>query len=203
MPATGTRGTTAPGQIPCWIIVVAASLGGLKAVRELTSGLPVEIPAAVVIVQHLTPTAPSHLAEILGTSTALPVKSAEEGEMLRPGTIYIAPPGRHILISRAGRVEFSDADPVQFVRPAASLLFTTAAERFEQHAIAVVLSGRGRDGAAGALSIKEHGGTVIAQDEATSDVYDMPLSAIRTGAVDSVLPLNQISGAIGVLIASG
>lgn len=132
------------------------------------------------------------MAEILARRVQLRVVEAREGEMVRPGTVYIAPPDHHLLIRPPGIVELSDAAQVHFVRPSADLLFSSLAEGFGERVIAVVLSGSGSDGAAGVRRVKKEGGTVIAQDEATSEFFGMPDAAARTGIVDRVVPLGEI-----------
>jgi two-component system, chemotaxis family, protein-glutamate methylesterase/glutaminase len=136
----------------------------------------------------------------LNRHTALTVKEAEAGDMLVPGTAFIAPPNKHLLVNPGGTLSLSDSELVHFVRPSADLLFESVAGSFKERAIAVVLTGTGNDGAMGVRAIKKMGGTVIAQDEATSDFFGMPGGAIQTGNVDFVLPLNEIAPALVTLV---
>jgi len=182
------------------VVALAASTGGLRALQEICAALPVDFPAAVVVVQHIPPDHKSMLAEILGKWIDLPVTEAQDGDWLHPGTVAIAPPNRHLLVSSGGTLHLSDAQPVHFVRPSADVLFGSVAQNIQQRAIAVVLTGGGSDGAKGAHEIKQAGGVVIAQDEATSEVFGMPRAAIKTGCVDFVLPLNKIATTLMVLI---
>jgi two-component system chemotaxis response regulator CheB len=175
-----------------WIVALAASAGGLAALSRVLSDLPADFPAAVVVVQHLDPHHRSWMAEILARRVHLRVKQAEEGESLLPGTVYLAPPGRHLLVRPPGVLELSDAAQVHFVRPSADLLFSSLADSFGDRVIAVVLSGSGRDGADGVREVKREGGMVIAQDEASSEFFGMPGAAARTGDVDRVVPLDEI-----------
>lgn len=175
------------------VVAIAASAGGLQAISEILSALPSDFPAAIVVVQHMAPNYRSYLAEILGRRTPLWVKQAKPGDLLHPGRVYIAAPGRHLLLSRNGTLAFSDAGKVNFARPSANVLFESLAASFQARAIAVVLTGRDGDGAVGVEVIKQQGGTVVAQDEATSKCFSMPKSAIATGSVDFVLPLNAIA----------
>lgn len=158
--------------------------------------LPENFPAAIVIVQHIAPQYPSYLCEILSQRTALRVKQAEHGELLRPGTVYTPVPDRHLLINPDGTFYLSDSEKMNFVRPCADKMFMSLAKTYKTRTIAIVLTGRDSDGALGVLAIKKYGGVVIAQDEATSECFSMPKSAIDTGKVDLVLPINAISAAL-------
>jgi two-component system chemotaxis response regulator CheB len=170
------------------VVACAASAGGLRALSEVLSGLPSDFPAAVVVVQHLDPRHRSLMAEILSKRTVLRVKQAEEGERLQPATVYIAPPNRHLLVNPDGTLTLSQSELVHFLRPSADLLFESVAASFRERAIGVVLSGTGRDGSMGVTAIKKMGGTVIAEDMATSEFSGMPTAAVATGDVDFVLP---------------
>jgi two-component system, chemotaxis family, protein-glutamate methylesterase/glutaminase len=182
------------------IVALASSAGGLRALMELLSALPSDFPAAMVIVQHLDPRHRSLMADILSRHTSLRVKHAEEGEPVLPGTVFIAPPNKHLLVNPGGRLSLSDSELVHFVRPSADLLFESVAGSFRDRAIAVVLTGTGSDGAMGVRAIKKMGGTVIAQDEATSEFFGMPGGAIQTGNVDFILPLSEIAPALVTLV---
>jgi two-component system chemotaxis response regulator CheB len=175
-----------------FIVTVAASAGGLRALERLISDLPAGFPAALMVVQHLDRNHPSILAQILGRHTQMAVREARDGEPVQPGVIYLAPPDRHLVAGLDGRVVLSRDDLVHYLRPAADRLFESAAVAFGPRTIAVVLTGTGLDGATGVTAVKRGGGTVIAQDEASSEYFAMPDAAIRTGDVDFVLPLNEI-----------
>lgn len=185
------------------IVVVGASAGGLRALTELLSALPADFPLAILIVQHLDRRHRSLLAEILERRTGLHVKQAQDGDHLRAGTVYIAPPDRHLLVNPDGTLSLSQSELVHFVRPSADLLFESAAAKYRERAIAVVLTGTGSDGSMGVRAIKKMGGTVIAQDESSSEFFGMPSSAIRTGCVDFVLRLEEIPGALVTLVKEG
>ncbi len=174
------------------IVGIATSAGGLHALVRVLCRLPANFPAAIAIVQHLSPNNPSLLAEILSRSCALKVKQAEDGEQLRAGTVYIAPPDHHLLIQADGTLTLSQTARVNYARPAADPLFESMAKAFHERAIAVVLTGMGQDGAKGIQAIKQAGGMTMAQSAATAQFSSMPLAAIRTHAVDLVLPLEQI-----------
>jgi two-component system chemotaxis response regulator CheB len=179
---------------------MAASAGGLQALGVVFANLPSWLPAAIVVVQHLDPHHRSRMAEILAKRTPLHVGEAMEGEQLQPGHVHIAPPDRHLLVNPDGSLTLSQSELVHFVRPSADLLFESAAAAFGNQVIAVVLTGTGSDGAMGVTAVKKMGGTVIAQDEVSSDFFGMPRAAIKTGAVDLVLPLAKIPSAIVALV---
>jgi two-component system chemotaxis response regulator CheB len=143
------------------------------------------------------------MADILGRRTTLDVKQAEAGDQVRPGRIYIAPPNRHLLVNPGGLLSLAETELVHFVRPSADLLFESVAASYKHRAIAVVLTGTGSDGTMGVQAIKKMGGTVIAQDEATSEFFGMPSAAILTGSVDFVLPLKEIASALATLVTTG
>jgi two-component system chemotaxis response regulator CheB len=185
------------------IIAFASSAGGLKALSHVFAALPADFPPSIVVVQHLDPRHRSLMADILKRRTNLVVKEAEEGETLRPGTVYIAPPNKHLLVNPDATLSLSQSELVHFVRPSADLLFESVAGSFKERAIAVVLSGTGADGAMGVQAIKKVGGTVLAQDEASAEFFGMPRAAFETGCVDFVLSLGEIPGALRTLVANG
>ena len=178
------------------VVGLAASAGGLNALIRVLSGLPGNLPAAVVVVQHLEPTHRSMIAPILDRRTELQVTEARDGEWLADGHAYVAPPDRHLLVNANGTLSLTQSELVHFVRPSADLLFESLAASCKQRAIAVVLSGTGIDGSLGITAVKKMGGSVIAQDEASAEFFGMPSAAIETGAVDLVLPLEEVPRAI-------
>ncbi|MEA2591816.1 MAG: two-component system, chemotaxis family, protein-glutamate methylesterase/glutaminase [Actinomycetota bacterium] len=184
------------GAPPFELVAIASSAGGLAALTSVLSGLPGAFPAAVVLVQHLDPRHKTLLADMLGRRTELRVKMAEEGDHLTGGCVYIAPPNYHLVVNAGGTLSLSQSELIHFLRPSADILFESVAARFAARAIAVVLSGTGSDGARGVQAIKKAGGTVIAQDEDTSEFFGMPSASIATGTVDIVLPLALISSAL-------
>ncbi|HEY9669003.1 MAG TPA: chemotaxis protein CheB [Coleofasciculaceae cyanobacterium] len=167
------------------------------------SALPKDFPAAITVVQHLSPQYRSYMAQKLSQHTAWRVKQATQGEWLRPATVYVCVPDKHLLVNSDGRLCLSDGAKVNFVRPAADKLFESVANTYKTRAIAVVLTGRNNDGAQGVLAIKQQGGIAIAQDEATSECFSMPKNAIDTGKVDFVLPLDAIAPTLVNLLTHG
>jgi len=185
------------------VVAMAASAGGLNALGRVLAELPGDFPAAVVVVQHLDPRHRSLMADILSRRTPLQVSEAQEGDRLNPGRVYIAPPNRHLLVNTDGSLTLTQSELVHFVRPSADLLFESVAASYKARCIAVVLTGSGGDGAMGVGAVKKMGGTVIAQDEATSEFWGMPGAAVKTGSVDFVLPLEEIPTALTMLVKRG
>jgi two-component system, chemotaxis family, protein-glutamate methylesterase/glutaminase len=181
------------------VIVLAASAGGLAAISEVLSGLSMDFPAPIVIVQHLEPYHPSRMVEILRYRFLMPIKQAEEGDVLQSGKIYIAPPNYHVLVNPDSTLSLSSAPKVNFSRPAADLLFESAAISLQGRAIAVVLTGRGQDGAMGIQAIKQGGGLVLVQNQSTATYFGMPGAAIATGVVDYILPIDKIAAKLVAL----
>ncbi len=165
--------------------------------------IPQDFPLPILVVEHQLPGSKSLLPSILDRSTALTVKQAEDGEIARPGTVYVAPTDTHLVIGAGRRLELLDSAPVRFQRPSANVLFQSLADHVDGAAVVIVLSGMGRDGADGAVAVKGAGGRVMAQDEASAEYFGMPGAAIATGAVDRVLPAAEIGPALRVMVDSG
>ena len=185
------------------VVALAASAGGLTALSSVLADLPAGFPAGILVVQHLDPRHRSLMADILNRRTRLEVKQAEDGDHLAPGRVYIAPPNRHLLLNGDGSLSLTQTELVHFVRPSADLLFESVAAGYKDRAIAVVLSGSGGDGSMGVKAIKKMGGTVLAQDQSTSEFFGMPGAAIDSGNVDFVLPLEEIAPALVALVMKG
>src|SRR3954453_791341 len=178
---------------PFRLVVVAASAGGIAALTELLANLTGIFPAAIAIVQHRAPRAPNVLAHVLNRRSAIPVTDARDGELFRPARAYLAPADHHLLVNADGTFSLTQSAKLHGTRPAAEMLFESAARSLKERIIAVVLTGANGDGENGVRTVKQMGGTVIAQDEATSEFFDMPRTAIGTGMVDFILPLHQIA----------
>lgn len=170
------------------LVVLGASAGGLKAIGELLAGLPATFGAPIVAVLHLDPSHLSHLAPLLQRTTALRVEVAKTRQLLRAGFVYVAPPDRHVEV-RGNRLELTRKPRVRFSRPSIDLLFASAAKSYGDQVIAVILSGTGSDGSAGAATVRTEGGLVIAQDPKTAQSSGMPANAIASKSVDIVLPI--------------
>lgn len=185
------------------VVAMATSAGGLTALNTILSNLPADFPACIVIVQHLDPRHRSLMAEILSRRTPLRVKEVQEDDRLSPGTVYIAPPDRHLLVNPDGTFSLTQSELVHFVRPSADLLFESVAACLKDRVIAVVLTGSGGDGAMGVRAVKKMDGTVIVQDEKSSEFPGMPSAAIQTGCADFILPLGEIASALVTLVIKG
>ena len=185
------------------VVAVASSAGGITALSQLLGALPTDLPVPVLVVQHLDRRHETVLAQVLARRTPMLVKLAEAGERAEPGTVYVAPPNRHLLVSATGVLNLSDSELVHFVRPSADLLFESVAGAFGSRAIACVLTGTGRDGSMGVSAVKSRGGTVIVQDPASAEFSGMPQAAVDAGEVDFVLPLGEIADVIRGLVAAG
>lgn len=186
------------------VLVIGSSTGGPQALQVLMRGLGPVLPRLpVLITQHMPPTFTTILAEHLAGTTARPAHEGRDGEALTPGTIYVAPGARHMRIVNNGGgrgIAIGDDPPVHFCKPAVDPLFASAAEAFGAAALAVILTGMGSDGADGAARIAAAGGSVIAQDEATSVVWGMPGTAAEAGVCAGVLPLPEIAPKIVGLV---
>ncbi|MDR5735959.1 chemotaxis protein CheB [Caballeronia sp. LZ025] len=176
------------------IVVIAASMGGLDVLRTIVSGLPADFPASIFVVMHIGAW-PSRLPQILAADSRLPVVHASDGEAIAVGTVYIAPPDRHMLLADE-RIVLSTAPKENFARPAADPLFRSAAVNFGDRAIGVVLTGKLDDGAAGLKAIHACGGYTIIQDPSTCVAPDMPQAALKAVPPDVVAPIEDIGPAI-------
>ncbi|MFD9403970.1 chemotaxis protein CheB [Streptomyces sp. NPDC060011] len=184
------------------VVAVASSAGGIYALIELLGGLGADFPVPVLVVQHLDRRHRTVIADVLSRRTELAVKLAEADERIEAGTVYIAPPDRHLLAGPEGVLSLSNSELVHFVRPSADLLFESLAGAYGDRAIVCVLTGSGGDGAMGVDAVKSRGGTVIVQDPASAQFRGMPEAAVATGAVDFVLPLGEIAELIRGLVGN-
>jgi two-component system, chemotaxis family, protein-glutamate methylesterase/glutaminase len=185
------------------LVAIGASTGGPKALAEILSGLPADLPATILVVQHIAAGFITGLAQWLAQKTSLSIKLADYGERTRPGTVYLAPEGGQMGVDRAGRIMMGGAVKEDGFCPSASFLFRSVAESCGSTAIGVLLTGMGQDGAAGLLHLRRAGGVTIAQDEASCVVFGMPARAIELDACDHVLPVDGIARTIRALVAGG
>lgn len=183
------------------IVVVAASLGGLQALRKILSSLPPDLPASVFIVMHVG-ARPSQLPEIFQTDCPLPVMHAQDGQSIAQATVYVAPPDRHLLV-RNGVIVLSSGPKENFSRPAADPLFRSAAVEYGPRAIGVILTGKLDDGAAGLKAVDACGGFTIVQDPSSCVAPDMPKAALQAVSPDRVVPLEDIAPAIVSALTDG
>ncbi|WP_209001879.1 protein-glutamate methylesterase/protein-glutamine glutaminase [Stappia albiluteola] len=189
------------------VLAIGSSTGGPQALQQLMREIGTAIrQVPVVVTQHMPPTFTAILAEHLGKAALRPSKEAENGEILQPGNIYVAPGGRHLVVDKEGGqaiARLTDDAPVNFCKPAVDPLFDSVAKVFGSATLAVVLTGMGHDGAAGVKTISAGGGSIIAQDEATSVVWGMPGAAAQTGLCSDILPLAEIGPKIARILSGG
>ncbi|MBZ4335355.1 chemotaxis-specific protein-glutamate methyltransferase CheB [Corallococcus sp. AS-1-12] len=196
------RGAVLSGEVP-QVIAVGASTGGPPAVQRLLEGLATEPTVSVLVGQHMPSQFTKAFAERLDRIGPFTVTEACEGDVVKPGHVYIAPGGRHLLLSdRTGRLELRTPSPVPADKyaPSVDRLFESAAEVLGPRAVAVVLTGMGADGAQGVRAVRREGGETWAESEDTAVVYGMPKEAIATGAVSRVLALDDIGTELAALV---
>ena len=183
-----------------WFIGIAASAGGIEALRTILRSLAPDLPAAIAVALHRPPGHVGYLPEVLGRCTPFPVHLVSQGQTIEPRHLYLSPSDSHLTVTPERRFLSRDGTRIRFVPSSANPLFDSAARVFDGHVIAVVLSGSGTDATDGVQAVKTYGGRVIAQEPATSHHASMPESAIRTGAVDYVLPVEAIGPALNDLV---
>jgi two-component system chemotaxis response regulator CheB len=177
-------------------VALVASAGGLNAVSVVLAALPAELAAPVIVLIHLDPNHVSRLAPILARTTHLAVKQAAAGDELVAGHVLVAPPACHLLVTPSGSIELGHGPPVRRLRPSADVLLTSLALAYGTGTLAIILSGAGHDGAAGAAAVKLAGGTVFAQSQETAEYFGMPGAAIEEHVVDRILPLGDVAVAV-------
>src|SRR5467141_920439 len=186
-------------------LLIGSSTGGPQALMAMVTELgPVIDRFPVLITQHMPPTFTTILAEHLARSSRRPAREALDGEIIKPGQIYLAPGGRHMRVVRHGTeaaIALDDGPPVNFCKPAVDPLFNSAIDVWQGGIMSVILTGMGSDGMRGGRDIVAAGGSVIAQDEATSVVWGMPGAATHAGICAAVLPLGQIAAKLIQLFA--
>jgi two-component system chemotaxis response regulator CheB len=186
--------------MPCDLVVVGASAGGVKALEALVRHLPATLRAAVCVVLHVPAWRKSALPEILARAGNLPAAHAVDRELIKPGRVYVAPPDLHMLIN-VDRIELWRGPRENLHRPAVNPLFRSAATAYGDRVAAVVLSGAQDDGAAGLWWIKKYGGTTMAQDPFEAEHPSMPQSAIEAVSVDHVAPVAELARVLTWLAA--
>lgn len=191
-----------PPHAPMRIVAIGASTGGPQALREILSRLPADFPVPVVCVQHIGNGFLDSMVAWLAEVCPLAARQATQGETPQAGVIYFAPENVHLQLDDAGRFDLSQAPPRDGHRPSITVTLGAVARRFGGGAVGVLLTGMGRDGAEGLAAIAADGGVTIAQDEASCVVYGMPKEAVMLGAVQQLLPLEQIAPTLAALANS-
>ncbi len=177
------------------VIAIGASTGGVQALTEVLTALPATAPG-IVLVQHMPARFTASFADRLNGICAVEVREAVDGDTVIPGRVLIAPGGKHMRLRRSGAryyVEVIDGPEVHHQRPSVEVLFDSVAKYAGPNAVGAILTGMGADGAQGLLNMRRAGARTIAQDEATSTVFGMPMEAIKCGAAEKILPLSEVS----------
>lgn len=180
-------------------LVIGTSTGGPIALQEVIGNLPGDFPVPIIVVQHMPSSFSGHFAERLNKCCELTIKEAENNDMLKSGTVYLAPGGRQLTFegsTRQIKCKVADGDKKLNYKPCVDLTLNSLISIHGDKILALILTGMGSDGTEGAKALKEKGGTVFAQDEATSTVFGMPQSVINAGIADGIYPLERISGIV-------
>jgi two-component system, chemotaxis family, protein-glutamate methylesterase/glutaminase len=196
--------TEKPG--PTRLIAFGVSTGGPNALRKVFAEFPPDIPAPIVVVQHMPAGFTEEFAKSLDKICSLSVRQAEDGALAEAGTIHVAPGNKHLSVERRHQgalLRLSDDPPKNGHRPSVDVLFHSVAKEYGNTALAVIMTGMGRDGAEGMAAIRKRGGRTVGQDQETSIVYGMPRVAYEMGAVERQVPLSQIAQVVGELVSSG
>ncbi len=174
-------------------VVVGVSAGGLDALSRIVPGLPEGFPLPVIVAPHRHPDSDDFLAVHLDQISPLRVKEADDKEPIRPGTVYLAPAGYHLLVERDATLSLSVDERIHYCRPSIDVLFESAADVYEETLIGVVLTGANSDGSAGLKHVRQRGGLAVVQDPVTAQVAHMPLEAIAATTVDRILSAEGIA----------
>lgn len=212
-PAAGTKATPdtrppwdglpVPSGRETWCAALGASTGGPGAITQILNAIPASFPGVLLIVQHMPVGFTRSFTARLDREVTLKVLEAEDGARPAPGSVYVASGGRHMRLERDARglvIVLDDSPPVNSVRPSIDVLMASVAETCGAESVGVLLTGMGRDGAAGLAKIKAAGGATLVQDRASSTIFGMPRVAIRMGVVDQVLPITQVAPALMSLL---
>lgn len=182
------------------VVAIGSSTGGPKALQNIITMIPKDFPVPILIAQHMPPSFTGPFAERLNQLSAVEVKEAEHGELIKKGVVYIAPGRGHMEIIRKKLTEtaisISEGRGEYIYRPSVDLLMLSVVENFSGHVLGVILTGLGNDGSKGMKEIKNKGGRTIAESEKTCIVYGMPRSVIEAGNADKIVPLDEIAGEI-------
>jgi two-component system chemotaxis response regulator CheB len=198
---TGTVASEVTERCDVDVVAIGASAGGIGALPIVLAALPYTFAAAIVVVQHLDPRSRSFLASVLARETRMAVREAVSGEVIKPGVVYVAPPGTHLIV-RGGELVLTHEAPVHFVRPSVDVLFASVAAACGPRAIGVILTGTGVDGAAGVRAVKRCGGRTVIQDPRAAEYPGLPGAATATGCADFTVPLTEIGPTLARMVAT-
>lgn len=181
------------------VVAIGSSTGGPNALSAVLPKIPVDFPVPILVVQHMPPVFTQILADSLASKCMIPVKEAQDGDILKPGHAWIAPGNHHMTVKLKNNqqiIRLNQEPPENFCRPSVDVLFRSVANLFEKNTLAIILTGMGHDGLKGCQTIKECHGQILAQDEASSVVWGMPKAVAQAGLADETLPLDHIGAAI-------
>lgn len=184
------------------VLIIASSTGGPQALKEVVPYLPENIPAKILIIQHMPEKFTEMFAQRLDKMSKITVKEAKEGDVLIKGQALLAPGNYHMTVTDKGTIALNQEPTVLGVRPCADITIASAAKIYQDDVILVVLTGMGHDGTMGASVVKRYGGYCIAEDESTCIVYGMPKSVVVSGHADEVVPIHKIAESIVKVIYS-
>ncbi|BAY08282.1 chemotaxis protein CheB [Calothrix sp. NIES-2098] len=185
------------------IVAIAASAGGVTAIRKVLSGLPADFPVPILCLQHLSPSETNLLAQVLQLRTDLRVRWAHQGEHLAAGVVYVCPPGHYFVVHTNATISLAPQPGKHGWVHGVDRFFESVAESYADRAVVIVMTGTGKGGAEGVRAVSRQHGIVIAQDKASSVAYGMPEAAIATGCVDRVLPREAIAPLLVSLVCEG
>jgi len=188
---------------PIEAIAIGASTGGVEALTRVLPALPADTRASVFVVLHLPRERASLLVDVFAPRCKLPVREVHDKDPIAPGTIYFAPPEYHLLIDDGPQLALSMDEPVEFSRPSVSVLFETAAAAYGDRLLALLLTGAGRDGAAGMQAVQRAGGITVVQQPASARMPQMPEAALDRISADHVLTLDEIMTMFAALPRAG
>jgi len=174
------------------LVAIGTSTGGPVALQSVLTALPANFPLPIVLIQHMPATFTSAFAERLNNQCKITVKEALDGDSLRPGVALLAPGGKQLMITQGGKIKVLPGDERLNYKPCVDVTFASAANVYRNQVLAIVLTGMGADGCEGAKLLKQGGGTIWAQDEASSVIYGMPMAVAKANLAEEILPLSQI-----------
>ena len=185
-----------PGKNKIRIVVIGASTGGPKALQDVLPRLPKNFPAAVLVIQHMLPLFTSSFAVRMNELSQLEVREAKDGDLVKPGTVLVAPGGYHLKVKKwpgdEAYIKLAK-EPQMLHMPSVDIAMESVAHAYSEHALGVIMTGMGQDGKNGIKAIKDAKGKTISQDEETSIIFGMPKAAIESGCIDKVVSLSKIS----------